>query len=277
MKKILSSLLVVSTTAVIAVAGTRAFFQDTETSTGNVLAAGSIDLQIDNTSYYNGVTSPNTTWTISDLTIQKFFDFRDLKPGDYGEDTISAHVNNNDSWLCADVTLTSDDDNGLTEPEGQAGDTSPGLLGIGEGELADQVNFLWWADDGDNVLETNETTLPGGPLGALAVNQTATVALADSSTNIWGDTNNVLPGDSTRYIGKGWCFGAITETKVTQDNLTTNGPTSIDGATQLPRGAGFTCNGSLVDNTAQSDSLTADVTFRAVQSRNNTDFRCVVL
>ena len=34
--------------------GTVAFFSDTESSTGNVFAAGSLDLLIDNESYYNG-------------------------------------------------------------------------------------------------------------------------------------------------------------------------------------------------------------------------------
>ena len=57
---------------------TGAFFSDTETSTGNTFAAGAIDLGIDNESYYNGVFNADTSWDLSDLTDQLFFDFQDI-------------------------------------------------------------------------------------------------------------------------------------------------------------------------------------------------------
>ena len=265
-----------------AIAGaTGAFFSDSETSVGNTLAAGAIDLGIDNESYYNGQPNPGTSWQLSydmDLcTVPNpayapdadentegtddqptlgcmFFNFNDLKPGDWGEDTISLHVNNNDSYLCADVTLTSTNDNGLTEPEGDDGDTTDGA---GNGELQNYVKFVWWADDGDNVLEDNETPIHQNvPLG------TGSVALADSDENIWGD-EGPLPGDSTRYVGKAWCFGDLTLSPVPAGqgvNPTVNG--------------GITCNGANVNNVSQTDSMTADISFRAVQSRNNTSFQC---
>lgn len=274
MRKILISLGMIVFVGAIAVGATGAFFSDSETSTGNTFAAGSIDLKVDNTSYVTSTTtgqlvaSPNTSWDLRDLTVEKFFNFFDVKPGDEGEDTISLHVNNNDSWLCADVKLTSNKENDLVGPEVKDNDTSidDGSNNQNGGELAQQINFIWWADDGDNVLESNETVLPGGPLGALSVGQSATVALADSQTNIWNGSGP-LPGGSTRYIAKGWCFGTITPNAVPQDNATTSGP--LDG-----RGTGFTCNGVDVNNTAQTDSLTADVSFRAEQSRNNGSFVC---
>src|SRR3989344_2886761 len=150
MKKILLSLSVLVFVGAVVVGGTSAFFSDEETSTGNTFTAGEIDLKVDNTSYYNGEFNPSTSWELVDLTVEKFFDFGDLKPCDWGEDTISLHVGSNDSWVCGEVTLTSDDDNGITEPEGEDGDITDGA---GNGELADAVDFLWWADDGDNVLE----------------------------------------------------------------------------------------------------------------------------
>lgn len=261
MKRILISLLTIGVVAGVGFAATQAFFSDTETSTGNTFTAGAIDLKIDNTSYYNGVASQATTWTLSDLTIQKFFNFTDVKPGDRGEDTISVHVDNNDSWVCADVTLTSNLDNTQTEPE--VADDANGLT---SGELANRINWIWWADDGDNVLETGETVLPGGNLGQLGVGNTANVALADSQTNIWG--NGALPANSTRYLGKAWCFGTLTPAPLTQDGVNNDRtPANTTG--------GISCNGSAENNAAQSDSLTADVSFRAVQSRNNPNFRCV--
>lgn len=263
MKRILLSLVVISSIAAITIAGTRAFFSDTETSKNNTFQAGAIDLKIDNTSYYNGKINGNTSWDLRDLTIEKFFDFTDVKPNDYGEDTISLHVNTNNAWVCADVKLTSNDDNGLTEPEEEVDQTG----GVGEGELADNVNFIWWADDGDNVLESGENLLPGGPLGALDVGETATVTLADSLSSVWG--TGPIPGNSTKYIGKAWCFGSITAVPLSQDG---QGP--LSPRTPANSTGGISCDGSELNNETQTDSLTADVSFRAVQSRNNPNFTC---
>ena len=105
---------------VVVVGATGAFFSDTETSKGNTFTAGAIDLTIDNESYaidftipgFSGtpdgslVASPNTSWSLNDLTGQVFFNFVDLKPGDVGEDTISIHVNNNDAWMCMATQIT---------------------------------------------------------------------------------------------------------------------------------------------------------------------------
>src|SRR3990167_7626988 len=101
MKKIITSLSVIVAVSAIAIGATNAFLSDTELSTGNVFAAGAIDLKIDNESYYNGKVSTSTSWQLSDLSQGLlFFDFRDLKPDDEGEDTISLHVDNNDAYLC---------------------------------------------------------------------------------------------------------------------------------------------------------------------------------
>ncbi len=279
MKKILLSLGVLVFAVAVVAGGTGAFFSDTETSTGNTFTAGEIDLGVDNHSYYNGILNPETTWRVTyDLDEggpHQFFNFNDLKPGDWGEDTISLHVNNNDSWLCADVKLTSDDDNGINEPEGDDGDVTDGA---GFGELADAVNFYWWADDGDNVFETcglnsptdcvDETLLPAGSLGNLDVNETATVALADSSNNIWtGQSNDPLDPADVRFVAKAWCFGD-----------SDMGPYDQDGGNQQsgPDVRPVICNGENENNITQTDSLTADITFRAVQSRNNGSFTCAL-
>jgi hypothetical protein len=50
-----------------------------------------------------------------------------------------------------------------------------------------------------------------------------------------------------------------------------NGGTSAAGE---PEDGGLTCNGTLLGNESQTDSLTADVTFEAVQARHNADFQC---
>jgi len=267
MKRILLSLAIIGVVGAFAVSGTGAFFSDSETSSGNTFTAGAIDLKIDNHSYYNGMLNASTTWEMKDLTtIDKFFDFPDLKPGDVGEDTISLHVNTNDAYLCANVKLTSNDDNIPNEPELlDDANTGPGL-----GELASSVNFVWWADDGDNVLENNENVISQGPIGALGLNGSTTLALADSTTNIWTGVSGPVPGDQTLYIGKAWCFGTIGQAPLIQDGLGTTSPRNPANSN-----GGVTCDGSQLNNSTQTDSLTADVMFTAIQSRNNPGYRCV--
>ncbi len=258
--------------------GTTAFFSDTESSAANVFTAGAIDLQIDNASYYNGVFNEGTSWAMTDLTeTEKFFDFADLKPDDYGEDTISIHVDSNDAYLCADVTLTTNDDNGLTEPEV---DVDPNGDGAGNGELADLVNFIWWADDGDNVLEDDEHAISNGPLGALALGEVNTIPLADTENNIWTGTAGPIAGGVTKFIGKAWCFGTLgTTTIIAQDGVgdvrTPADDNNGDLVAGTPEDGGYTCDGSTLGNESQTDSLTADISFDAVQARHNPNFTCL--
>jgi predicted ribosomally synthesized peptide with SipW-like signal peptide len=271
MKKILfSSALILFVGGAVALGGTGAFFSDSESSSGNTFTAGAIDLKVDNHSYYNGQLNASTTWEVSDLTIQKFFDFPDLKPGDIGEDTISLHVNNNAAYLCANVKLTSNDENGQTEPEALVDATTGPGVGAGLGELASNVNFVWWADDGDNVLETNEAVISQGPIGSLGLNGSTTVALADSQNNIWTNTPGPVDGGKTYYIGKAWCFGTIGTSPLSQDGLGTTSPRTPGNSS-----GGITCDGHLLNNSTQTDSLTADVKFTAVQARNNSNYLCV--
>lgn len=262
--------------AAAAIGATFAFFNDLETSPGNTFNAGEIDLKIDNTSYYNGVLSPTTTWTLNDLTDQLFFDFHDLKPGDLGEDTISIHIGTNNSWACFDTELTTNDDNQTNDLEIEAGDTEDVEGDLLDGELGDLVNFTFWADDGDNVFESDETdnVVSTGTASEVLGNLSAT--LADSVENMYtNQPNNPLSPTNTYYIAKAWCFGDLTNDPVAQDGF---GPLGIPGqpGSNGPdfRGAGFDCDGSGLDNVSQTDKLTADIHFSAIQSVNNDDFVC---
>lgn len=267
-KQIIISLIAIGVIVAAGIGGTVAYFSDTETSVGNTFTAGSIDLGIDNDSYYNGVYSTGTSWLLTyDLDDEGgpyfYFNFEDLKPGDWGEDTISLHVNNNDAWVCADVTLTSDNENDIVEPEADLGDTAP------DGELADEVYFIWWADDGDNVLEEGEELIwSAGALGYLGVDNTYTVTIADSDENIFDPSGGPIDGcdvpeECTYYIGKAWCFGNLELDPVLEGE-------GVDPTVD----PGFSCDGEYVTNWSQSDSMTADISFRAIQSRNNDGFIC---
>ena len=308
MKRILLSFaLILASSSVLAVGSTGAFFADTQTSAGNTFTAGAIELKIDNHSFYNaneckevtpGVfqwvgNAPfpvpgsvcTTTWGLDSLqnngiTIHKFFDFQDIKPGDTEEDTISLHVNNNDAFVCGNIKLTSNDENTCTEPETLSPSDplcfgkTPGFVppnGAGNGQLAQNVNFIMWADDGDNVLENNEHVIFSGPISKFGpVGATTTFTFADSSTNVWTGSPGPVTGGKTYHIGKAWCFGNLTAAPLVQDGLGTSSPRTPGNST-----GGITCDGTLVDNSTQDDSLTADVTFSAVQARHNDGFMCV--
>jgi predicted ribosomally synthesized peptide with SipW-like signal peptide len=292
MKKIIISLAVILLSAgVIAGGATSAFFTDTETSTNNTFTAGALDLKIDNESYYNGNAcadadgegpgtlwvwqgnapypvpgSPCTTsWLLDDLDKgYLFFNFLDLKPDDEGEDTISIHVQN-DAWACLDMSLTSNDDNSSTEPELLAPDAQDVEDDTWDGELADTIQMLWWADDGDNVYEEGEQLITDGVQNIATMfgkDKTISVALADTGGNVWGG-QNPLPGGETVYIAKAWCMGTLTENPV-QDNGGVN--PSVD--------PGVTCDGTLLNNLTQTDGVTMDIAFRAVQARHNPEFFC---
>jgi hypothetical protein len=273
---IVSLALIVVTGGALTFGATRAFFSDTETATANVMTAGAIDLKIGNDSYYNGAENGPTSWEATDLTVEKFFDFDDLKPGDYGEDTISLTVETNDAYLCADFTLTAHADNSQTEPE-----ALEDANGLAEAELAPLVNFLWWADDGDNVLEDDEKVITGpAPVGLLPLNQTYPLTLADSDQNIWTGQGGPVVGNDTYHIGKAWCFGTMGVAPLEQDESgSLRSPADNNdgvGAAGTPEDGGYTCDGSQLGNESQTDSLTADVSFRAVQARNNPGFQCAM-
>ena len=291
MPRILLSLAVVVALSGGAVASTGAFFSDTETSTGNAFTAGDIDLKIDNSSYaidfniptFVGtstgafVANPANSWTITDLIAgtHKFFDFTDVKPGDYGEDTISIYSLSNDAWMCAAVRLTDDSDQSCAESE-LSDDPTCTTPGLGQGELDSALNFAFWADDGDNVYEpiagasgSPEIIFLGGSLSDLA-SSTQKIALATPSGGAFG--TSPLPGTNSItknphvHIAKMWCAGTLAPTNLVQDG---------SGNSRSPlTGTGFTCDGSTVNSAAQTDKVQGDIQFYTVQSRNNPNFSC---
>lgn len=238
-KKIVMSLSVIAAVSAAVIGGTGAFFSDTETSTGNTFTAGAIDLKVDSQQHYNGMicrladpgeetyegyqwqpegdntpvpyypaegTPCGGTWELKDLepTMDKFFNFSDVKPGDEGENTISLHVVNNDAWVCAEVSNLANNDNGLTEPEGDVDVTD----GAGNGELQQNLVVTIWKDDGDNIQEGGEPTLyTGAP-------QAGSWALYDSTTG-----NGPLASGDTGYLGVAWSLPLSTGNQVQTDSM----------------------------------------------------------
>lgn len=188
------------------------------------------------------------TWELTDLGPEHtFFNYGDLKPGDHGENTISLHLETNDGYACAIIDNLQDDDNGVVEPEGEAGDTTPG---DGEGELSEELRFFAWLDDGDNIWEDGEAELfsnTEGPAGDV---------IDGVVYPLFTPETEVMPANSTAYIGLYWCYGAIT----------------VDAGNNT-----LACDGASVTNMTQTDSLMADISFYVEQSRNNEAFECPIL
>jgi len=254
MKKILFSIATIAVVGALGFAATNAFFTDTETSTGNTFTAGTLDLNIGSECHYykDGVSvacPTGSNWTLKNklITGDKFFNFTDIKPGDYGENTITFKVLTNPAWMCANMNITQNS------------------------TLGKYLNLFWWIDsNGNNVYETGEKVLYGGPLtidgwlaltGVIIPGQIGALPLtfADSYMNwiTWPTTpgnTTPIPGDANQYLGVGWCFGNIT--------LTGTGTT------------GFTCSGTGNQQDSQGQSVVGDLTFSVEQSRNQPGYRC---
>jgi len=205
-----------------------------------------LDLKIDFSGYYNKPVDgyPNAGhWWPTDLTCQNFFSFDDIKPGDFGEGTISLHLKNQDAWGCAIIRPTKNDDKSSPEPELLL-DEKNKIADKWDGELAQNINFRIWADicaispaiPGDNLYRPDCDRLLAGGTGPLSA---VKLALADSANaNVFTGVSGPLKKDKTYYLGADW-------------NV------SID-----------------VGNIIQTDTYKADITFFAEQAEGNASFRC---
>jgi len=151
MRKILFSLMVIGIAATMLGSGTLSYFSDTETAAGNTFSAGLIDLKIDCNSTHMQEWPCGGTQSVEDPIIfgekdlvegDKIFNWSDIKPGDFGEATISMHVYDNDAWFWLRFTNIYEDGGILAEPECEE---------FGEddfGELAGNMSVRLWKDEG---------------------------------------------------------------------------------------------------------------------------------
>lgn len=242
--RIALSLASIATAGALVAGATFALFTDTETSTGNTFTAGKLDLKVDNTCHYNEPAddSPNcptppdgfTTWESTNLGAQhKFFWFDDVKPGDYGEDTVSLTVDN-DAWLRMLIDITANTDNGCTEPETVA---ELGCANNNDGELLDNLLFKVWLDQG---------VTPGfqGPQD-----------LSECDNDLVGQFEPTIISEGTVQDGEVW------ELDDFAGSYLLAGQKSCFGiAWRLPEGVG---------NNVQTDGVLATMEFQVQQHRNN--------
>lgn len=175
-------------------------------------------------------------WSEKDLEQgDVFWNFTDVKPADWGKNTISLHVYSNDAYVCLMPKNVKDDENTVLKPETLAGDNA--LDGIPNGELSSELEFFMWQDnDADNSYDLGEPILV--PAGT-AFKDIASTQLALSS-----------PAPVT-LVGVQWCAGD-----------------------QALAGTVVSCDGNGMGNIAQTDKTIADFVAYAVQQRNNEGFSC---
>jgi predicted ribosomally synthesized peptide with SipW-like signal peptide len=127
-------------------------------------------------------------WELKDLGQGDYFwNFGDIKPGDYGTNIISLHAYSNDAFACLITNNVIDLDNTLVEPESSLGDT------LAIGELSPFVKIFAWEESGtpNNIYDIGETIL-------IPVNSPLTTAM---------NPKIALTASNTKYIGLAWCVG----------------------------------------------------------------------
>ncbi|WP_240729979.1 SipW-dependent-type signal peptide-containing protein [Halalkalirubrum salinum] len=97
----------------------------------------------------NGIGRTDNADTNSDGERHPLVHLDDVKPGDFGELTLSYHICDNPGYVWLTGELVDEDGGTLTEPE-EAVDSD------NTANLADYVQTVWWYDDGDNVFNRTD-------------------------------------------------------------------------------------------------------------------------
>ncbi|MEK7565943.1 MAG: TasA family protein [Patescibacteria group bacterium] len=189
MKRIVLSLIVLALAGSVAIGATRAYFSDTETSTGNTFSAGTLDLNLD---------SGNTNvvkFTVSNKA-----------PGDTGTGTWTIkNVGTVNGFLDVQPITLSDDDNNCNEPEAAVPDATCGS--VGGGDLSANMNVDLFVDANNNTIYDvgGDTPIYTGLLSGIATaGYDSSIALNAGATNYitlnWGiptTAGNIIQSDSS--------------------------------------------------------------------------------
>jgi predicted ribosomally synthesized peptide with SipW-like signal peptide len=248
-RRMLGGLGVVGLASAGAGLGTTAYFNDVEAFVGNNLTAGSLDLFVhvdyeeDQGSYaqydIETVLNGNTVGEAIEGDPLRI-EVDDAKPGDSGEGELCFSVVDNPAYLWVCGALTANDQNGVTEPEGDAleemFETPPG-----EGQLADaMVVTLSYCTEGEEGETVMGDEIVSGSLREVLLALRNGVPLD-------GEGDGAAPLDG-RAPFEG--VATVEETAETCVCLTWEIPTSVG-------------------NEIQTDSVMFDIDFYAEQSRHN--------
>ncbi|MEF8855736.1 MAG: vWA domain-containing protein, partial [Haloarculaceae archaeon] len=212
----------------------------------------------------------------------------DLKPGDFGELTLSMHLCDNPGYIWLQGELLEAAENGHTEPEAKDDDESgapdevSGDVATAEVELLDEIQtMLWYDEDGDNVYEPGAAgggeadivivmdtsgSMGGSKIASAKTGAKTLVDAVGSDVRVglveFNDQENLVQELST---DKAAVKGAI-------DGLTTGGSTNIEGgingARDILTGTDVSAE---VDPTVLGDTNTPDITVLLSDGSPNVD------
>lgn len=144
-----------------------------------------------------------TLWDLKDLGQRDYYwDYDDVKPGDWGINIISLHAYDNDAYACLITHNIVDAEDTVIDPEIEAGDTIESVVG----ELSGFIHVFAWEDTNqNNAYDVGEPVIAGP--NALLKDAIGKISLTESNT---------------KYIGLAWCAGTqgLTDSTITCDGST---------------------------------------------------------
>ncbi|WP_340100076.1 SipW-dependent-type signal peptide-containing protein [Salinibaculum salinum] len=254
-RKVLAGLGTIGVAGAGAGLGTSAYFSDEESFTDNSLTAGKLDLAVKADIYeYQGAANDGGQSFHGVVNggddVQQ--ELTDVKPGDYSWGKFCFSIVDNPGYIWAGGELTSNDENTVTEPEADSDKENNAQTDSqieGDGELADAIEgCLFYTTHGDyDPAEQGRPTETRAP----------------------GDEDDIILEGSLREIL------AALQTGVPLDGSDDDGRQAFPGDEEESFDDDERCLGfwwevpTSVGNEIQTDSLTFDITFYAVQERHN--------
>jgi len=244
-KRILLSLGMIIFVAVGAIGATGAFFSDTETSTGNTFTAGAIDLKVDSQQHYNGNECINGLWV-----------------GTSAYPVAGSECGG--TWTETDL--------GITNKFFNFADIKPGDKGENTISLHVLNNDAYVCATVSGLTNDDNT-------------QTEPESTVDTNGLTTGELQNTMEWTVWKDDGAGDGIACDNIQQTGEPTLTSGHPTNgtlalYDPSTGALTGDHTSCLGvswslpAESGNETQTDSMTGDISFTVVQSRNNDDFRC---
>lgn len=223
MKRVLISLMTIAMVTTVIGGGIYAAFYDTETSTQNAFAAGSLNLSLTDASD-DGTESETATWVFSDLA-----------PGDSGGGA-RLTINNAGSIAgyldLSSITVTNAENYDAATDEAEAADDADTSNATGGGELGANLLVQIWIDsDNDGVVDVDvsgnlleESIYPAAAIGAANPGVTGDLDSIASSY----DLDELLSGSGTTYIALLYDLPSGTDNSIQGDSVTLSFTVELD-------------------------------------------------
>jgi len=203
----------------------------------------------------NGPRSNNADTADADGNALPLINLDDVKPGDFGELTLSLHLCTNPGYVWLNADNVEARENGLTEPEADDPDESGPADEVStevqnDVELLDEIQTAWWYDEnGDNLVT-------GGTGGGTSESIDVAVVLDESGSMSNSDVtatrnaavafvDELLSGDAAAAVA----FASAADVR---QSVTTDLQAVKDAITGEPRTSGSTDITEAL-NTAQND------------------------